>query len=189
MKGIILSLYDYSGAWSKPYQDAGYHVIQIDKQLCGQDVRILKFKDIPKNITGLLAAPPCTHLSKAGCQYWKEKGEAALIDGLSTIDCIYRIVHITNPKWWVYENPVGRLVHYVGLPRYTFQPWWFAGYADNPKGEAYSKKTLLWGNFNKNLVKNPIPRQKTFAETSARSMNARSKTPQGFARAFFAANP
>ena len=34
---IILSLCDYSGAWSRPYQEAGYDVVQIDLAL-GQDV-------------------------------------------------------------------------------------------------------------------------------------------------------
>ena len=30
MDRTILSLFDYSGAWPKPYLDAGYEVIQVD---------------------------------------------------------------------------------------------------------------------------------------------------------------
>ena len=32
----ILSLCDYSGAWSQPYLDAGYNVIRVDMQRGGQ---------------------------------------------------------------------------------------------------------------------------------------------------------
>lgn len=33
----ILSLFDYSGNWPKPYLDAGYNVVQVDIKH-GQDV-------------------------------------------------------------------------------------------------------------------------------------------------------
>lgn len=189
MMGTILSLYDYSGEWSRPWADSGYMVIQVDKQLDGQDVRLLQFKDIPKNITGLLAAPPCTHLAGSGARWWKEKGEAALIESLSMVDVVYRIIHIAKPEWWVLENPVGRLNKFVGEPLLKFHPYEFAGWADNPKDEAYTKKTLLWGNFEFRLQYNIIrPTKGSMMHTKKRNQNDRSKTPQGFARAFFSAN-
>lgn len=77
-----------------------------------------------------------------------------------------------------------------------------AGFADNPYTDTYSKFTQLWGTFNKQLPRWPL------APTIVRSggklgslhwagrggtrlstKNARSKTPQGFARAFAKANP
>jgi len=33
----ILSLFDYTGNWSKPYRDNGYNVIQVDIKL-GMDI-------------------------------------------------------------------------------------------------------------------------------------------------------
>lgn len=190
MKGIILSLYDYSGVWSKPYRDAGYQVIQIDRQLGEQDVRLIEYRDLPKNITGLLAAPPCTHLAGSGARWWKEKGDAALIEGLSTIDAIYRIKEFTRPKWWVMENPTGRLNRFIGEPLFKFDPFEFAGWADSPDSEAYTKKTYLWGNFNYLLRYNrKNPALGSYMHTNKRGQNSRSKTPEGFARAFFMANP
>ncbi len=38
----ILSLFDYSGNWSKPYEDAGYNVIRVDKKR-GLDVRLVQY--------------------------------------------------------------------------------------------------------------------------------------------------
>ena len=35
--GNLLSLFDYTGNWSRPYREAGWHVVQIDI-LLGQDI-------------------------------------------------------------------------------------------------------------------------------------------------------
>lgn len=59
-KKIILSLFDLTGNWSKPYKDNGYKVIQIDLQL-GMDILTWDYKQIPKeDVYGILAACPCT---------------------------------------------------------------------------------------------------------------------------------
>lgn len=41
MYKTILSLFDYSGHWSKPYKDAGYDVYQCDIKL-GIDILTLE---------------------------------------------------------------------------------------------------------------------------------------------------
>jgi len=56
------------------------------------------------------------------------------------------IVELFNPKWWVIENPVGRLhklVPEVGKPKMYFNPTDF--------GHPYTKKTALYGEFNTSL--------------------------------------
>ena len=88
----ILSLFDYSGNWSKPYRDAGYHVIQIDIKH-GQDVRLLKLAGLP-TIHGILAAPPCTEFASSGARWWAEKGEQALLDGLALVDAKIGRAHV-----------------------------------------------------------------------------------------------
>ena len=61
-------------------------------------------------------------------------------------------------------------------------------------GDAYKKRTLLWGNFNTNLKKNPVepvipsPLHQKLGGKSAKTKELRSITPPGFARAFFEAN-
>ena len=177
---VILSLYDHSGIWSQPYKDAGYDVRRIDLQ-DGVDARALI---LPGNIHGILSAPPCDHLAGSGARWWKEKGEQALWDGLALCDVVMRCVVLAGPAWWVLENPVGRLSRFYGKPRMTFNPCDF--------GDPYTKRTCLWGNFNK-------PEKRPVEPTSGSKMhlippgpnrkNLRSVTPPGFAKAFFEANP
>lgn len=91
---------------------------------------------------------------------------------------------MTRPVWWALENPVGRLRTYLGDPTLIFNPCDF--------GDPYTKKTLLWGNFT-------LPKYNRVAPTEGSKMHRlgpsperarlRSMTPQGFANAFFEANP
>lgn len=184
----ILSLCDYSGIWSDPYRQNGYEVIQVDIDL-GQDMRLLEY---PGPVHGIIAQPPCTHFAASGARWWKEKGEQALIDGLALVDACLRFVAICEPKWWVLENPIGRLKHYIGNPVFKFQPHHYADLSDTPEKEEYTKKTCLWGKFN---IPNPAYRPPTLGSMmhnlppGPNRVRKRSQTPQGFARAFYLANP
>jgi len=141
---IILDLCGGTGSWSKPYTDNGYDVRIIDPQEWLEDdygtgdVRL--FKKPKEQIYGILSAPPCTHFSGSGARHWEKKGKEPLLEGLSVVDSCLRIILITKPKFWVLENPVGRLKHYIGDCKCTFQPYQY--------GDAYSKRTCLWGDFN-----------------------------------------
>ncbi len=193
MKATILSLCDFTGNWSRPYELAGYHVIRVDLQH-GQDVRTLPF--IAEPVHGILAAPPCTHFSRAGAQFWKEKGEGAILEGMAVVDACLRMVAIYRPTWWVLENPIGRLKDYLGPPKWRFDPWMF--------GDAYTKRTWLWGHFTPPMPlfsaqacraaqpvmagTTPGSRDRSTCLGSRRKVE-RSTTPPGFARAFFEANP
>lgn len=174
---IILDLCGGTGAWSKPYKDAGYDVRLVTLP---DDVRLYT---PPKNVYGILAAPPCDHLAGSGARWWKDKGEAKLLEALSVADACLRIIAITKPKFWVLENPVGRLSRYYGKPVMTFQPFEY--------GDPYQKRTCLWGDFNKpakNQVK-PTDGQKIWRmPPSDKRKELRSITPAGFAKAFMEAN-
>lgn len=184
---MILDLCAGTGSWSKPYKDNGYEVIEIDIKNF-KDVRLLEKKNI--KVTGILAAPPCTHLSGSGARWWKKKGEVALLEALAIVDACLRAVIIYDPSFWCLENPVGRLSRFLGKPKMYFHPYEYAGWADNPGLEAYTKKTCLWGKFE-------IPEKKPVEPThqkiwrmppSPDRSEKRSITPSGFARAFFKAN-
>ena len=184
---MIIDACSGSGAWSKPFRDAGCKVLEVDIKN-GIDIRLLEYLSEP--VEGILAAPPCTHLSGSGARWWEEKGETALLESLSIVDACLRLVLIYKPRWWALENPVGRLVRYLGKPRMYFHPYEYAMWADNPGDEAYSKKTCLWGNFNipeKNPVECTSQKIWRMAPSPDRS-ELRSITPSGFARAFFQAN-
>lgn len=186
----ILSLCDFSGAWSRPYEAAGYHVIRVDLQH-GQDVRLLRHLGEP--VHGILAAPPCNHFARSGAHLWAKKGEAAIIEGLAIADACLRAVAIYRPEWWALENPIGRLKDYLGEPAWKFDPCDF--------GDPWTKRTWLWGHFTP-----PLPLFSVTARTpclralvkvnwtdnqsgQGRGKQRRSETPEGFARAFFEANP
>ncbi|MFN7318971.1 MAG: DNA cytosine methyltransferase [bacterium] len=185
---VILSLFDYSGNWPSFYKQAGYDVYQVDVK---HDIDILELSpdDLPDKVHGILAAPPCTDFASSGAQYWKAKD----LDGrteasLALIDKTLEIIRWCDPNWWALENPVGRLQKLrpqLGDPWY-FQPHWF--------GDAYTKKTGLWGTFNRDLPRNPVePDPKSWlmqlGGKSERTKELRSMTPLGFAKSFFMANP
>ena len=175
---IILDLCGGTGSWSKPYKDNGYDVRNIT--LPEYDVRLY---EPPENVYGILAAPPCTNLASSGARWFEQKGKQALLDSLSIVDACLRIILINKPKFWALENPVGRLVHYLGKPKIYFNPCDY--------GDSWTKKTCLWGQFNI-PVKTPVkPVKKSpihWMPPSEKRSLLRSITPQGFARAFYEAN-
>jgi hypothetical protein len=139
-----------------------------------------------------------------------------LTEAVEILRACQRIVDEAAPRWWALENPLGRIVNYLGPPRFKFQPWDF--------GDPWTKLTLLWGEFviPARLVfpKKPdgmsVPghrsqQHKRFLNTldfqkaldlgmvradwihrlgpSPERAALRSITPPAFARAFFEANP
>jgi len=172
---IILDLCGGTGAWSRPYAEAGYDVRIItlppDIRLCCP----------PISAYGILAAPPCTKLASSGARWWK--GEDELLNALSIVDACFRFVAICNPVFWCLENPVGRLSRFIGKPVMYFDPCDY--------GDPYTKKTCLWGKFNI-PKKNPVePENKNRiwnASPSGHRGRLRSITSRSFAIAFFKAN-
>jgi len=198
MKKVILDLCGETGSWSKYYaENPDYKVIIIDPQewIKGKgstgDVRL--FEAPSYNVYGVLCAPPCTEFAGSGARWWKAKGESALLEGLSVVDACLRIIAITKPKFWALENPVGRLRRYLGDPTLIFNPCDY--------GDPYTKKTLLWGNFNIPKQTKVEPEFVTLKNgkrgswmwaklggKSDRTKKLRSATPDGFAKAFYNSN-
>ena len=188
MNMLILDLCSGTGSWSKPYKDHGYAVIKVDITK-GEDIRLFEAKY--PNVYGILAAPPCTHLSGSGSRWWKQKGKEKLLEALSIVDACMRIIMVHNPRFWCIENPVGRLTTYLGKPKHTFHPNDYAGYAENPITNEYQKLTCLWGEFNIPRKKRGQMRKKTFIHTMGPSPDRakeRSRMSDGFAKAFFMFN-
>jgi len=169
---IILDLCGGTGSWSKPYKDAGYDVRLVT--LPDQDVRVYI---PPKNVYGILAAPPCTEFSIAGA--WKQVNEDMFLHALSIVDACFRIILVSRPVFWVVENPVGFLRQYLGKPRWKFCRWEY--------GDKFSKPTLLWGDFNI-PIRHPIPFERGDMTDKIRSPVERARTSPCFAQAFFEAN-
>jgi len=187
----ILDLCSGSGAWSKPYKDAGYNVKIITWP--ESDVRLWpskrsnksrlpeEFNDIKKyigNVYGILAAPPCTVFAGSGAR-WK-RSDIDMIEGISIIDACIRIIYVLKPYFWALENPVGKINNWLGDPVFSFDPCDY--------GDPYTKKTHLWGKFNIPKGFPVIPIEGSKIRTKLSGAEKRSITPIGFANAFFKAN-
>lgn len=185
---IILDLCGGTGAWSKPYRNAGYDVRVIT--LPEHDVRLY---EPPKRVHGILAAPPCTEFSYAKHFHGKEKYQHDFAKGLSVVDACLRIAVVSDPAWWALENPKNYLRRWLGKPAMTFDPWQY--------GDSWQKRTDIWGNFtvpNVQVIKKPKSCIK-FSLLKSRDIHPelygklsrterRAITPPGFATAFFKAN-
>lgn len=176
---LILDLCGGTGAWSKPYSEAGYHVINVT--LPWHDVRSYT---PPAQVYGILAAPPCTDFSIACGQYWHEKDyNGQTLSSVSIILACLRIIAISQPTFWCLENPVGRLKKWMGKPRTIYQPYEY--------GDPYTKRTCLWGIFNipaRVPVAITMPHYISDMPHTKNRPEKRAITPAGFARAFYEAN-
>lgn len=194
---VILSLFDHSGNWSRPYRENGYEVFQVDLKL-GIDILDLTIEDMPfDRVHGILAAPPCTDFASSGAQYWKKKDQDGTTEkSMNLVSKVLEFVEHYKPVWWCLENPVGRLSTLfpeLGKPWY-FNPHEFAGWSTDPQLERYTKKTGLWGSFNlpQKHPLTPILGNSPIMKLGGRSEKTkelRSITPQGFAKAFYLSNP
>lgn len=212
MDKIILDLCGGTGAWSKPYLDNGYDVRVIT--LPEKDVRLY---NPPKNVYGILAAPPCTMFSFARTNAKKprnlKEGMEIVIACLTIIwKCQYQLDNDQQKysplKFWCLENPnFGMLKWFLGNPSLIFHPYEY--------GDAYQKQTALWGYFNI-PKKNPVDLSVEMKELAKDNnylhrigtkfdmlktkdvapeyygkltrQERRAITPSGFANAFFEAN-
>jgi|TARA_R110000787_G_scaffold31886_7_gene84419 hypothetical protein len=211
MTRTILSLCDFTGSWARPYAEAGYRVVLVDIKpperpewlpvehwLTGRDVHRLQMdlhdfdpiRDV-HHVHGVMIAPPCENFSGSGAQYWPAKDADGRTD--ASVSLVYKaraIVKQLEPKWWCLENTVGRLKRFIGDPVMRFDPCDY--------GDAYTKRTCLWGEFNMELELDPVVPERTTKQgswvqklggKSDKTKTLRSVTPQGFARAFRTANP
>lgn len=213
---IILDLCGGTGAWSKPYKDAGYTVHNItlpQYDLChvqiweGHDFILFPELDWKKKLSietrrvhGILAAPTCTMFSLARTT---AKTPRDLRGGMKLVDKCLEIIrecrYSGGLKFWALENPVGYLRQILGKPPLTFQP---CDYGDN-----YTKKTDLWGYFNMPKInkRDLTPEEKARCSINNRELPElppdyvlpenfrpqqarRSMTSSYFAKAFFNAN-
>lgn len=194
MNKTILSLFDLTGNWSRPWRENGYNVIQIDIQL-GQDILTWDYTKID-NVYGILAACPCTDFALSGAKYFARKDQDGSTEKSKQL--VYKTLEIIDhfkPYFWVIENPMSRIhkcCPELGEVKFKFNPCDFAGYGF--ENERYNKTTWLWGKFKEPIKKRLEPIEKDFpgwrkyGGSSLKTKNARSATPMGFAYAFYEAN-
>ncbi len=211
---IILDLCGGTGAWNRPYAEAGYDVRIITWP--GWDVEKVTFyeecmvftptKSGPevqrieyKSVYGILVAPPCTEFSRA-----KSTKPRKFKEGMEIIQAclqiVWRVQYDHKLAFWVLENPMGLLRRFLGRLVVMVQPWWY--------GDLHTKETDLWGWFEtpKRTVRNcPLFVERTYHNKNSKHFSSPKKpaeyahlklsrgdiraiTSPGFAKAFFKAN-
>lgn len=200
---LIISIYDYTGNWVQDYISAGYPVMLWDKKVEGDILEgfswlLMQIEATGLDVYGLLAACPCTDFAVSGARWFAEKDKPKSgfepFDNttelsIALVEIVLHMVDLIKPKgFWVIENPVGRIETLVPaikpFRRMSFQPLDF--------GDPYTKKTILWGEFNDKLVKKPAlnlygSMMHNLWPSDSRA-ELRSTTPRGFSKAFFNAN-
>lgn len=193
---IILDLCGGTGAWSRPYREAGYDVRLVT--LPEHDVRTY---EPPEGVYGILAAPPCTEFSLAkGSRPRNLAGAMEVVEACLRI--IWRCRLAGRLKFWALENPLGLMRQFLGRPAMTFYQWQF-----NDDG---IKPTDLWGYFKPpvpTVIERPpdmtkrydcgrthaknwdrCPAAQEYAHLGLTRAERRAITPPGFAQAFYRAN-
>ena len=131
--------------FSQAFLDAGWEVVTVDidpkfNPTVVADVTEIdwqKFKhDVLHDRTPdvLLAGPPCERFSIA-CRTWPKMG---IKKAMELVGACFEAVAILKPKFWLIENPMGRLRWFLGKPGMTIRQCDY--------GAPYEKKTDLWGN-------------------------------------------
>lgn len=208
----LLTLFEVTGTIGQIYADHGWNVIPIDiglnDEVNGQDIAEIdtdwmyaNIFPIVDTVDAIIAFPPCDAYTVSGAQWWPDKDQSGFTEKMIHLTKqVLRLVDLCQPDFWAIENPVGRirrLVPDIGKPWY-FEPWWF--------GDPYTKKTGIYGNFkipHVDIKKAVIPVNSKTKESSLdyywrviekvpftkeTRKYYRSKTPEGFAKAFYEAN-
>lgn len=215
---VVFSLFDRTGVWSQPWEDAGYTVIRYD--ITNGDDLLANFPvhDLlnartktdstgkPFEVVGVLAAPPCTSFASSGARWWDTQhdvpGMVAEKYGLwaaeyfdtpleyatTLVAATEAIIELANPTQFHV------LENPIGrIQSETGLPDPVLQWEPHHYGDPYTKKTHLWGVFNPNLpTANVEPVEGSLISKLRGDLLEdklkRSETPEGFAYAFFMGN-
>ena len=161
-KGIVLSLYDFTGEALKPWAEAGYTCYAFDIQhpkegrvdhgICYQHADLQdqdtlnaiqsEFGDKP--VVFGMAFPVCTDMAVSGAAHFKRKAEANPFfqaDAVGHATAVARMFNGMAIPYFI-ENPVSVLATMWRKPDYSFHPYEYGGYipyseADHPRWPEY----------------------------------------------------
>lgn len=205
-KPAAIFLYDKTGIAAQPWADAGIECWCVDIQhSIRRDRKVGNVNFVwgdarswcpPSGLEIIFVASfsPCTDVTVAGARDFVKKGGIMLRDAIEMFEAGRQAAAWSGAPYFC-ENPVGVLssLPHIGKPDFYFHPSDYAGYADDPDSEAYTKKTCLWtGNGFVMPAKKPVDAvlgsKMWLMPPSADRADLRSATPQGFSRAIFQAN-
>ena len=142
----VIDLFSGLGGFSQAFLDRGHDVTRYDNNVRFRDIPNTIIQDVktllPGDLKGadiILASPDCRCFSVAADHYHWPKGipteeTRAQID---LVQFTVSLIEQVHPRYWILENPVGRMRQVLGKPAMT--TYWCAW------GTPYKKPTDLWG--------------------------------------------
>ena len=199
----LLSLFDRSGVFARPWVEAGYTAICVDIgaenrsegncHYVQADLLDESFQRILSmlKVDFVAAFPPCTHLAVSGARWFRGKGLRKFSEAIHLVAVAAEICEALGAPYFI-ENPVSTLSTYWRKPDHTFSPCDYAGLEPD---DNYEKKTCLWtGNGFKMPPAIPLaggdaPDKRIHtAPPGPDRAEFRSRTPLGFSVGVFNAN-
>lgn len=139
----ILELFSGTESFSKVARERGHETFTVDNNekfkpdLC-IDIFDLKINQIPFSPDFIWASPPCTHFSIATHRHWRGKiPSKETQESIKLIAKTLEIIFSFVPRFWILENPKGRLRWVLGYPGTTV---YYGSY-----GHPVLKPTDFWG--------------------------------------------
>ena len=219
-ENIIVCFCEQSGRAAIPFLEERYTALIIDKAFLNNplisngdllthpnvkrvyklaiDLRYLELDKLPEKIFFSSAAPPCTHLSRAGAWKWKDKDKANPQQAPMAAALVRDLIRWQreNATYGYTEQPIIRLWREIikETPTDKLHPYQVAKFSDRIfKGDAdaaceqYSKRTWLWLTGLTKIKRGEMEMLTKDITTKLRGGSAirRSLTPTGLARAVF----
>ena len=160
-KGIVLSLYDFTGEALKPWAEAGYtcHAFDIQHSLIAPEVQAFdgggsityNFADLhddnwlnaiqsefaDKPVVFGMAFPVCTDMAVSGAAHFKRKAQVNPFfqaDAVGHATAVARMFNGMAIPYFI-ENPVSVLATMWRKPDHRFHPYEYGGYIPNDQIE------------------------------------------------------
>jgi C-5 cytosine-specific DNA methylase len=157
----VLDLLSGMKGWGQPWEEAGHEVIYLDirpdlNPTIVADIMEVEPTDIiPWQPDVILASPPCKKFSIARInRNWTEDNQPRTPEVQAALDLVYRTrywIETLNPKFFVIENPRGKLRKLDVLADLDLRTVTYCQY-----GEDRMKPTDLWGGFPPSLILRPM---------------------------------
>jgi hypothetical protein len=159
-KGIVISLYDFTGEALKPWAEAGYtcHAFDIQHDEAGWvdhfdgggsirfhksdlhnygNIVALKEAFEDKNVVFGMAFPVCTDMAVSGAAHFKRKAERDPLFQIKAVSHAMRCGELFDALGCPYfvENPVSVLATKWRKPDHSFHPYEYGGYIHDDQAE------------------------------------------------------
>ena len=147
-KGIVISLYDFTGEALRPWAEAGYSCYafdiqhpkegRVDQGICYQHADLHDHETLnaiqdefsDKHVVFGMAFPVCTDMAVSGAAHFKRKAEvnpSFQTEAVSYAMWCAKLFNSMHIPYFV-ENPVSVLATKWRKPDYSFHPYEYGGY-------------------------------------------------------------